>query len=45
MRWFRLLGFAYVAVVALNFLGCEAPHHHHTDVMSETVVEQQEVVE
>ena len=44
MKMFRWLGFAYLGVVLVNFLGC-APHTHHTEVINERVVEQEEVVE
>lgn len=45
MKFVRIFGFIYLAVMTVNFLGCEAPHTHHTEVISERVVEQQEVVE
>lgn len=44
MKRVRWMGVVIVTVILGNVLGC-APHEHHTDVISETVVEQQEVVE
>ena len=44
MKLVRLFGVMYVAVLLVNLLGCEAPHHH-TEVLNETIVEQTEVVE
>lgn len=43
MKLFRALSLVYVAVILVNLLGCA--EEHHTEVMKETVVEQQEVVE
>ena len=45
MKYLRLMGVVYLGVILVNFLGCEAPHRHHTEVTSERVIEQEEVVE
>lgn len=44
MKLARWLGVVVVSMILGNVLGC-APHDHHVDVISETVVEQTEVVE
>ena len=44
MKYLRLMGVVYLGVILVNFLGC-APHYHEREVISERVVEQQEVVE
>lgn len=45
MKLLRWLGVAYVGILLVNIMGCEAPHTHRTEVLNERVVEQQEVVE
>jgi hypothetical protein len=44
MKFLRLMGVVYLGVILVNLSGC-ASHYHETEVVSERVVEQEEVVE